>query len=81
MLSSSGIGSTVGVERVLLETAVLGNRSHTVLRYALFVADSGYNLKDSKSKVLEFNSKLPEPLPKREIEQTIFVTLKKKYED
>ncbi|MDB4681374.1 hypothetical protein OAE88_00540 [bacterium] len=80
MLSSSGIGSTDGAERFLLEEAVNGNRNHTMLRYALLIKDSGYSLEDAKEKVLSFNDKLPDGLSVKEIEQTVFKTLGKKYD-
>jgi len=79
MLSSSGIGSTLGVERVLLESAVVGSRNDACIKWALFIKDSGYSFEDAKDKVLDFNSKLPEPLTKRELEQTVLSTLKRKY--
>ncbi len=81
MLSSSGIGSTAGVERILLEEAVRGSRNHTILKWALFMKDEGYSYPDAKERTLEFNQKLPEPLPKKEMEQTILKSLKRKYDD
>lgn len=80
MLSSTGIGSTEGVARVLLEEGAKGNRNHTVLRYAMFMKDEGYNYRDAKDKTLEFNSKLPEPLPEKELKSTVFKSLEKKYD-
>ncbi len=79
MLNSSGVGSTQGLERVLLEEAIRGSRNHTILRYAMFLKDSGYELEDAKEKTLDFNSKLPESLAEKEIRQTIFKTLEKSY--
>ena len=79
MLSSCGLGSTTGVERVLLEEAAMGNRSNTMIKWALFIKDSGYDYDDAEAKVLEFNEKLPEPLAKREVEKTILATLKRSY--
>lgn len=80
MLSSSGIGSTAGVERLLLEEAINGNRNHAILKYAMFIADSGYSFEDAKEKALSFNDKLIDSLSIKEIEQTIFKTLRKKYD-
>ena len=80
MLSSSGIGSTAGVERIILEEAINGNRNNAVLKYALFIADSGYSFEDTKEKVLSFNDKLVESVNVKELEQTVFKTLKKKYD-
>jgi len=77
MLSSSGIGSLDGVERYLLEESIVGNRSNNILKYAMFIKDSGYEYRDAKEKVLDFNSKLPEPLTVKEITNTILKTLQR----
>lgn len=78
MLTSSGVGSTTGLERVLLEDAMKGNRNHTILRYGMFLITNGYSLGDSRKKVLEFNDKLPDSLTEKEIRSTIFKTMEKK---
>ncbi len=80
MLSSTGIGSSDGVERVLLEDALRGNRNHTVLRFAMFIKDEGYNYRDAKEKTIEFNRKLPEPLSDKELRSTILKSLERKYD-
>jgi len=79
--SKSGICSTNGVERFLLGEAAVGNRSNNMIKYAMFVKDGGYSFEDAKEKVLDFNSKLPEPLTIKEINQTIIKTLKGKYNE
>jgi len=81
LLSSSGIGSTDGLERYLLEEAIKGNRNHQCLKYAGFLYSNGYSLDDAKEKVLAFNDKMPESLPEKEIKGTVFKTLEKKYND
>ena len=81
MLSSSGIGSTDGVERFLLEEASKGNRNNVMLRYSLLLRDSGFDYDDAEKKVLEFNDKLPEPLLVKEVQGTILKSLKRKYND
>jgi len=78
MLTSSGVGSTTGLERVLLEDAMKGNRNHTILKYGMFLITNGYSIGDSRRKVLEFNDKLPESLTEKEIRGTIFKTMEKK---
>ncbi len=80
MLNSSGVGSTEGLERFLLEEAVKGNRNHTILRYALTFVGSGRSIEEAKEKVLLFNEKLPDSLPEKEIRQTVFKTMEKKYD-
>ena len=79
MLSSSGVGSTDGVERFLLEEASKGSRNNTMIRYALLLKDSGYSYEDASKKVLEFNEKLPEGLSIKEVQGTVLKTLKRKY--
>jgi len=79
MLVSSGIGSTSGVERVLLEEAAKGSRNNSVLKWAMFLKDSGYDYDDAEEKVLAFNDKLPEPLLKKEVDGTVLKTLKRSY--
>lgn len=80
MLTSSGIGSTTGVERVLLEEAVKGARNHVILRWAMFLKDNGYSFADARKKTFEFNDKLPESLTEKEIRGTILKTLEKSYD-
>jgi len=80
MLSSSGIGGTQGMERYLLEEAIKGNRNQTLLKWAMFIKDEGYSFDDAKNKVLSFNDRLPDSLSIKEIEQTIFKTLRKSYD-
>ena len=80
LLVNSGIGSTGGVERVLLEDAIMGSRNNSALKYAMFLKDEGFDFEDAKSKVLDFNSKLPEPLPKRELESSVLKSLERKYD-
>ena len=80
LLVNSGIGSTGGVERVLLEEAILGSRNNSALKWAMFLKDEGFDFEDAKSKVLDFNSKLPEPLPKRELESSVLKSLERKYD-
>jgi len=79
MLSSSGIGSTDGVERFLLEEASKGNRSNTIVKYALLLVDSAYEQESVEKKVLDFNDKLGEPLPVKEIRGTIFKTIANRF--
>ncbi len=81
MLNSSGIGSTQGVERYLLEEAIAGNRSNTIIKYAFFLQSSGYSYEDASDKVVEFNSKLPEPITRRELDNTCLKSLKRKYDE
>jgi len=79
IVNSSSIGSTQGAERYFLEEAMVGSRSNTIIRYALFIKDEGFDYDDAEEKLFDFNDKLPEPLSKREIQGTILKTLKRNY--
>lgn len=52
-----------------------------MIKFALMLLDSGLDLVAIEEKIMEFNDKLANPLDKAEIEQTIFKTLRKKYDD
>jgi hypothetical protein len=58
--------------------AGVGSRNNHMLRFAMALADSGDRFKDIETKVLEFNNKLPSPLPEDEIQNTILVSVSKK---
>ena len=60
MLSGSGVGGADGMERFLLEEAMVGSRNNVILKWSLFLKDEGYDYRSAKDKVLDFNSKLPE---------------------
>lgn len=79
MLVSSGIGSSSGLERVLLEEAIKGSRNNVVLKWATFLKDEGYDYDDVETKVFTFNDKLLEPLLKKELDSTVLKTLKRSY--
>jgi len=81
MLSSTGIGNADGVKRFLLEEGARGNRSNTILKYAMFLKDESYDYRTAKDKTIEFNDSLPDPLSKKEMEQTILKSLERKYNE
>jgi len=68
-----------GIERWFMSNSGDGNRNNQLLRYALMLVDSGYNLVDIDMKVEALNRKLDNPLSNEEIEQTIRKTVSKKY--
>ena len=55
-----------------------GNRNTNILKYALALVDSGYDLPAIRATIIDFNSKLPEPLEQEEIDTTIMVTVTKR---
>ncbi|QYW02265.1 bifunctional DNA primase/helicase [Stenotrophomonas phage Philippe] len=67
------------LQRWFAQRMAAGNRNNNMLKYAMVLVDSGWELPDVQKNVLEFNSKLNTPLPKDEIESTIFVSVAKKY--
>ena len=81
MLRKSSIGNTEGIERFLLEEAVRGARSNSILKYGMFLVSSGYEYQDVEEKVLLFNERLPEPLTIKEIRSTILKSIKRKYDE
>lgn len=68
-----------GIERWFMSNSSEGNRNNQLLRYALMLVDSGYNLVDIDMKIDSLNRKLDNPLSSDEIEQTIRKTVSKKY--
>lgn len=68
-----------GIERWFMANSGEGNRNNQLLRYALMLVDSGYNLADIDMKIDSLNRKLDNPLSSDEIEQTIRKTVSKKY--
>ena len=75
------LNSMDAVERWFAQQMQNGNRNNQMIRFALMLLDSGLDLVTIEEKIMEFNDKLPNPLDKAEIEQTIFKTLRKKYDD
>lgn len=68
-----------GIERWFMANSGDGNRNNQLLRYALMLVDSGYNLADIDMKIDNLNRKLDNPLSSDEIDQTIRKTVSKKY--
>lgn len=66
------------LERWALNQAEDGNRNHTLARHAFTMVDMGHDLDVITSKVLELNSKLPDPLEEGEIHRTILITVSKR---
>lgn len=75
------LNSMDAVEKWFAQQMQNGNRNNQMIRFALMLLDSGLDLVAIEEKIMEFNDKLSNPLDKAEIEQTIFKTLRKKYED
>ena len=54
-------------------------RNKMLFRYAMVLKDNGYDLESVRNAILNFNSKLPEPLEEKEIYDTVMLTLVKEY--
>lgn len=75
------LNSLDSVERWFAQQMMNGNRNNQFIRFALMLLDSELGLTEIIDKLLAFNSKLSNPLEEAELEQTVFVTLRKKYDE
>lgn len=66
------------LERWFSTQAGEGSRNNMLLRYGYALVDKKYALEHIRTAILEFNHKLPKPLPIEEIEHTIMVSVTKK---
>ncbi len=55
-----------------------GNRSNEMIKYAMMLVESGRDLIDIQTAVMELNDKLKEPLPAKEVMETILKTVANK---
>jgi hypothetical protein len=67
------------LERWFAQRIANGNRNNQMIKYALALVDSGWDLHQVLSQVKSFNSKLNEPMSENEIDSTIAVTVSKRY--
>lgn len=74
----AAIGNMTNLERWFLSNTGEGNRSNMILKYALALADNNYTVEAIHGMVLQFNSKLTEPLPESEIATTVMLTVAKR---
>jgi hypothetical protein len=63
------------LERWFAEKMSSGNRSNEMIKYALMLVDSGRELLDVQTAVMELNDKLKDPLSLQEITDTILKTV------
>lgn len=75
------LNSLDSVEKWFAQQMMNGNRNNQFIRFALMLLDSGLGITEIIDKLLTFNSKLSNPLEETELEQTVFVTLRKKYDE
>ena len=67
------------LERWFAQRMVSGNRNNHMIKFALALVDAGMPLVEVSQKVHAFNSKLNEALPSDEIDNTVMVTVGKRY--
>jgi len=67
--------SLSNLERWFALNTTIGNRSNSLIRYALALVDNGQSVENVRGAVQTFNSKLKEPLTEEEINNTIMVTV------
>jgi hypothetical protein len=67
--------SLSNMERWFVSNTDAGNRNNQMIRYALMLVDMGKPYDDVRDSILELNSKLPEKLPVKEINDTILVSV------
>jgi len=65
------------LERWLINQAGEGGRNNTIHRFAMTLVDAGFSFEDIRSRVVAFNSKLPDKLEEAEIMSTVMVTVMK----
>lgn len=68
------------LERWMAQRMANGNRNNHMIKFALALVDSGMNLAEVSQAVHAFNDKLKEPLERDEIENTIMVTVSKRFQ-
>jgi len=73
------VESLDNLERWFAQRIASGNRNNQMIKYALALVDSGMDLMSVGKQVHAFNQKLNTPLDEEEIDNTIFVTLSKRY--
>jgi hypothetical protein len=67
------------LERWFAQRIASGNRNNQMIKYALALVDSGWNLVDVQKQVHAFNLKMNQPLNEEEIDSTIMVTVGKRF--
>ena len=68
------------LERWFAQRIAEGNRNNQMIKYALALVDCGMDLIQVRSQVISFNSKLSNGLTEDEIDNTIMVTISKRFQ-
>ena len=67
------------MERWFCTKTGIGNRSNQLIKYALMLVDSGRDISEVQSAVLELNAKLQDKMKEEEILSTIMKTAAKRF--
>ncbi|MER9436712.1 primase C-terminal domain-containing protein [Mesorhizobium sp. M0618] len=78
--SNQELGSLDNLERWFAGRIASGNRNNQMIKYALCLVDSGWELTAVKDQVHAFNKKLSDSMTEQEIDSTIMVTVAKRYQ-
>lgn len=73
------VASLDNLERWFAQRIVTGSRNVQMIKFALALVDSGYDLMTVSKQVHAFNKKLNDPLSDEEIDSTILVTVGKRF--
>jgi len=73
------LDSLSNLERWFAQRIAVGNRNNNMLKYAMALVDSGMDYADVEENVIRFNNSLNNGLSEEELENTIFVTVAKRY--
>jgi hypothetical protein len=77
---SQQLDSLDNLERWFAERIGNGNRNNQMIKYALCLVDSGWELPAVRDQVHAFNKKLASPMDEQEVDSTIMITVAKKYQ-
>lgn len=80
MKESSKLQSLDNLERWFAQRIASGNRNNQMIKFALALVDSGMSLIEVNQGVHAFNKKLNTPLTEDEIDNTIMVTVAKRFQ-
>ncbi|RUX60180.1 primase C-terminal domain-containing protein [Mesorhizobium sp. M7A.F.Ca.CA.002.12.1.1] len=78
--SNQELGSLDNLERWFAGRIASGNRNNQMIKYALALVDSGWELTAVRDQVHAFNKKLSDSMTEQEIDSTIMVTVAKRYQ-
>lgn len=77
---SSKLESLDNLERWFAQRIATGSRNNNMIRFALALVDGGMSLLDVSNAVTAFNQKLNNPLSQSELDNTVMVTVAKRYQ-